>query len=143
MPSSMKVLIVEDETLYRETLATMVSGWGYEVATAETGQEALENVLFQGVDVLLLDVFLPDTTAFELIPKLQDRYPGIRIVALTGKGCRELERRLRALGAAYYIAKPFQRAELESVSRPHGRPARDSGRLPRATTTRESTWLTT
>ena len=115
MPSTMKVLIVEDETLYRETLATMVSGWGYEVATAETGQEALENVLFQGIDVLLLDVFLPDATAFELIPKLQDRYPGIRIIALTGNGCRELERRLRALGASYYIAKPFQRAELESV----------------------------
>jgi CheY-like chemotaxis protein len=115
MPSTMKILIVEDETLYRETLATMVSGLGYEVATAETGREALENVLFQGVDVLLLDVFLPDTTAFELIPELQDRYPGIRIIALTGKGCRELERRLRALGASYYIAKPFQRAELESV----------------------------
>ena len=48
MPSTMKILIVEDETLYRETLATMVSGLGYEVATAETGREALENVLFQG-----------------------------------------------------------------------------------------------
>jgi CheY-like chemotaxis protein len=128
MPSSMKVLIVEDEALYRETLATMVSGLGYEVATAETGREALENVLFQGIDVLLLDVFLPDATAFELIPKLQDRYPGTCIVALTGHSCRELERRLRALGAAYYIAKPFQRAELERVfDHMAGRPGIQAG----------------
>ena len=111
----MKVLIVEDEVLYSEMLAATVSAWGHEVHTAETGRQALESVLFQGIDVLLLDVFLPDTTATELIPKLMSLYPETRLIALTGQGSCELGRRLRLLGASYCIAKPFQRAELQRI----------------------------
>jgi len=88
---------------------------GHEVHTAESGQQALESILLEGMDVLLIDVYLPDTTAMALIPQLRDLYPATRIVALTGHSCRELERRLRALGVSYYIAKPFQKAELERV----------------------------
>jgi CheY-like chemotaxis protein len=51
----------------------------------------------------------------ELIPKLKVLYPDTRIIALTGHSCRELERRLRVLGASYYLAKPFQKAELQKV----------------------------
>jgi DNA-binding response OmpR family regulator len=111
----MKVLIVEDEVLYSAVLSATVSAWGHEVVTAETGQKALESVLFQGIDVLLIDVFWPDSTALDLIPKLISLYPETRLIALTGQGSHELERRLRLLGVSHCIAKPFQSKELQRV----------------------------
>ena len=65
--------------------------------------------------LFLLDVFLPDATAMELIPQLKVLQAEARIITLTGQSSRELERTLRELGISYYMAKPFQRDELHSL----------------------------
>lgn len=111
----MNVLIVDDEALQRELLVKVVEGAGHQVAEAADAAEALERVQLQHFDLFLLDVFLPDMTALELIPAIKDEHPDARIVTLTGQSSRELERQLRELGISYYMAKPFQRAELESL----------------------------
>jgi len=60
-------------------------------------------------------VFLPDTTAVELIAQLKALQPEARIITLTGRSSRDLERKLRELGISYYMAKPFQRDEHHSI----------------------------
>jgi DNA-binding response OmpR family regulator len=50
-----------------------------------------------------------------LILRIKLLQPDARIITLTGTNSRELERRLRELGIAYYMAKPFQRAELQGI----------------------------
>ena len=62
-------------------------------------------------------------TALELIPLIKSLQPDARIITLTGQSSRELERRLRELGITYYMAKPFQREELQKhLSHLAGRP---------------------
>ncbi len=111
----MRILIVEDEDLQRRVLEAQVAGWGHAVSTAASGKEALCAATAADLDLLLLDVFLPDTTALELIPQLRALGVNAAIITLTGKSSRDLERRLRELGIAYYMAKPVAAVELKSI----------------------------
>jgi DNA-binding response OmpR family regulator len=111
----MKILIVEDEMLQAEMLTRMLRTWEHEVVSVDGGQEALDALERCVPDLILLDVFLPDITAMELIPQIKAIQPDARIITLTGQSSRELERKLRELGISYYMAKPFQRAELHSI----------------------------
>jgi CheY-like chemotaxis protein len=111
----LKVLVVEDEVLQREVFLELLGRWGHIAFLAANGAQALERMKIETFDLFMLDVFLPDMTALELIPRIKLLQPDARIITLTGTSSRELERRLRELGIAYYMAKPFQRAELEAI----------------------------
>jgi DNA-binding response OmpR family regulator len=111
----MKILIVEDEILQAEILTRMLRTWEHEVVSVDGGHKALDTLQRCVPDLILLDVFLPDTTAMELIPQIKAIQPDARIITLTGQSSRELERKLRELGISYYMAKPFQRVELHSI----------------------------
>ena len=75
----------------------MMRGWRFDAASADTGAKAVELAGRQGFDLFLLDVFLPDMTARELVPALKTLQPEVPIITLTGQGCRRLERDLREL----------------------------------------------
>jgi response regulator RpfG family c-di-GMP phosphodiesterase len=96
-----------------------------------SGEHALAAVERCAPDLILLDVFLPDTTAVELIPQIKSILPNTRCIPLTGQSSRELERRLRELGITYYMANPFRRVDLQGHSfapvRPAQAPAPASG----------------
>lgn len=111
----MHILIAEDDGLYRETLVRMVEGWGHAVTAVETGLAALEKGAAERIDLFLLDVFLPDMTAVDVIPRLRSFCPDANVITLTGQSSRELELVLRQLGIAYYMAKPVQASELKSI----------------------------
>jgi CheY-like chemotaxis protein len=111
----MNILIVEDEILQAEMLTRMLQTWGHAVVSVDSGQQALDRLARGAPDLILLDVFLPDITAVELIPQIKAIQPDARIITLTGQSSRELERKLRELGISYYMAKPFQRGELHSI----------------------------
>jgi DNA-binding response OmpR family regulator len=125
----MRVLVVEDEILQAKMVTCMLKAWGHTVMSVDDGQKALAAVERSAPDLILLDVFLPDATAVELIPQIKAVQPDARIITLTGQSSRELERSLRELGITYYMAKPFQREELHSIlSHLSGRPATQPGR---------------
>jgi DNA-binding response OmpR family regulator len=111
----MRIMIVEDETLQAEIMTRMLRDWGHEVVCVGDGQQALDAFEQAEPDLVLLDVFLPDMTAMELIPQLKAIQREVRIITFTGQSSRELERRLRELGIFYYMAKPFQQNELHSI----------------------------
>jgi CheY-like chemotaxis protein len=111
----MKVLIVDDEVLQLEVIEKLITGWGHLSVLAGSGKQAIEQLRMSRFDLFMLDVFLPDMTAIELIPQIKALQSDARIITLTGQSSRELERRVRELGIAYYMAKPFQRDELHSI----------------------------
>jgi DNA-binding response OmpR family regulator len=109
------ILIVEDDFYYQDMLAKMVQGWSHDVTCSENGRSALEKASAMDFDLFLLDVFLPDMTAMDLIPRLRVFRPDARVITLTGQSTRDLELKLRELGIAYYMAKPVPAAELKSI----------------------------
>lgn len=111
----MKILVVEDEPLHLDLLCRQLWSWGHTPAPAPSGEAALACAAAEGYDLFLLDVFLSDTTAMELIPRLRALQPDVPAVTVTGQNSRELELELRQLGIAYYLAKPIQPAELQAL----------------------------
>jgi len=106
-----KVLIVEDETVLRETLRYNLQRQGYEVHTAADGRSALQVARQEHPDLILLDVMLPGLDGFEVCRILRQEM-SVPVLMLTAK-TEEVDKVVGLeLGADDYITKPFSMREL-------------------------------
>ncbi len=109
-----KVLVVDDSWTDLTLIATPLRESGYEVITAVDGEEALEKVLAERPQCVLLDVILPKQNGFQLCRKLKqmEQSRDIPIILISGKNT-PLDRRWGLQqGADLYITKPFNKEEL-------------------------------
>ena len=106
-----KILLVEDEESFREGLSFILSKEGYEVITADNGNDAVTQFEQHGADLVLLDVMLPGLSGLEVCKKLRNMTK-VPIIMLTAKDT-ELDKVLGLeIGADDYITKPFSSREL-------------------------------
>ncbi len=107
------VLIVEDDSAARSALEEHLRDEGYRPLAAENGQRAME--LFRtGVDVVLLDYALPDTTGFEIARGMNEHDPSARIIMVTSHAALDHAVAGMKLGLFDYLSKPV---DLEQLSR--------------------------
>jgi two-component system phosphate regulon response regulator PhoB len=109
-----RVLVVEDETDIRDMLAFNLRQEGYDVAVADTGSAALEEVNQFGPDLVVLDLMLPDISGVEVCRRIRGRdgQPQPAVIMLTAKG-EEIDRVVGfEVGADDYVVKPFSVREL-------------------------------
>jgi two-component system response regulator MprA len=106
-----RVLIADDEAAVRDALGRVLVHEGYEVESASRGDEALEQAL-AGVDLVLLDVLMPEPDGLEVCRVLRQRGVQTPILMLTARG--DTSDRVAGLdaGADDYLAKPFELDEL-------------------------------
>lgn len=106
------VLIVEDDDHIRRFVAINLERNGFTVTEAALGKLALQSMLEDPPDVVVLDIMLPDMDGFALCRELREVDPDIVIVFLTARG-QDLDRiKGLELGADDYIVKPFNPLEL-------------------------------
>lgn len=113
-----RVLIVDDEPNIVVSLQFLMMQCGFEVATATSGEEALEIIMKFQPDLILLDVMLPGIDGYEVceIVRLNPKWRGIRIIFLSAKGKEEDIAKGMVLGADDYITKPYaNKAVTEKV----------------------------
>jgi diguanylate cyclase (GGDEF)-like protein len=114
--SSLCILIVDDEPRNFDVIEAFLSEYGYELNYASSGQEALKSLEILEIDLILLDVMMPDMDGIEFceriqaIPKLRP-IPIIMVTALTAK--KDLAQCLNA-GAVDFISKPVHGLELRA-----------------------------
>ncbi len=109
-----RVLVVDDEPNIVLSLRFLMEREGFEVEVAPTGEAALEALARAPVDLILLDVMMPELDGFEVCQRIRTNpaWARAKIVMLTAKG-RALERdRGLGLGADAYVTKPFSTREL-------------------------------
>jgi two-component system cell cycle response regulator len=115
---SKKILIVDDEPSIVELIRRiLVEEGGFDVATAVNGNEALAALEGGGIDLILLDVLMPDVSGFDLCRTLKQdqRYKDIPVVFVTAKeGGDSLLEGLES-GGAMYLAKPISIRKLLAV----------------------------
>ena len=101
------ILIVDDDESTLRTLSLVFKKRGYQVATAETGQDALEKAKGKFFNLALLDLKLPDMEGAELLTPLKQMHPDMVLLMVTAYA--SLETALKALhnGASAYITKPL------------------------------------
>ncbi|WP_249976603.1 response regulator transcription factor [Vreelandella olivaria] len=109
-----KVLVVDDEPNIVLSLEFLMEQAGFEVVTAEDGEQALAHVRESLPDLLLLDISLPGISGFDVLERLRSEEVTVHlpIIMLTAHG-RDVEREKgMALGADDYITKPFSTQSL-------------------------------
>ena len=109
-----KILIADDEPNIVISLEYLLKREGYEVLVARDGQEALDAIVREHPDLVLLDVMMPHKTGFEVCQAVRTT-PGvdsIPILMLTARGRETDVAKGLALGANAYMTKPFSTREL-------------------------------
>ena len=108
------VLVVDDEPNIVLSLEYLMKQKGYEVRSANNGEEALNALNEKLPDLILLDVMMPKPDGYEVCQKIRatPEWKDIAIIMLTAKG-REVEREKGlAMGADDYVTKPFATQDL-------------------------------
>lgn len=106
----MKILIVEDEVSISNLIKINLDVAGYKTRQAYDGEEALDIISKNKIDLILLDVMIPKIDGFELIQKI--KYMSIPVIFLTAKDSVIDKVTGLRLGAEDYIVKPFESIEL-------------------------------
>jgi two-component system response regulator AtoC len=107
-----RILIVDDDDALRESLEMILASEGYQVATANNGDAALERLDEVPIDVVLCDVSMPGLDGFDLLPQIARKLPGTPIVMMSASSAADLAIETMKLGAYDYIAKPLQSPEV-------------------------------
>ena len=105
------VLIVDDEVQILRALQINLNARGYSTVTAFTGQEALDQAARHPVDVVILDLGLPDLDGVEVLRRLR-RWSGVPVIVLSARHGSEDKIQALDAGADDYITKPFGMDEL-------------------------------
>ncbi|MFP6732416.1 MAG: response regulator transcription factor [Rhodospirillales bacterium] len=105
------LLIVEDDELVQSLLAAYMKGEGYKVSYAGTGKEMMATLNAENIDLILLDLGLPDEDGLTLTRQIRAR-SSIPIIVITQRQSREDRLAALELGADDYLTKPFDPEEL-------------------------------
>ncbi|MBN2186138.1 MAG: response regulator [Dehalococcoidia bacterium] len=107
------VLIVEDETIMRESLRDWLKDEGYEVETAEAGEEALQRIGEKEFGVAVLDLRLPGRDGLEVLREAVAQNPTLKGIIITAYPSVETAVEAMKTGAVDYMVKPFTPDALE------------------------------
>jgi DNA-binding response OmpR family regulator len=114
-----RILVIEDDDVIGVNLVRALSAEGWDAARVSTGEDAVRSLDGVPVDLMLLDLGLPDIDGIELCSLLRERAPGATVVMLSARA-EEIEVVVGLdAGADDYITKPFRLAELLARLRAH------------------------
>ncbi len=107
-----RVLLVDDETDFLETLVKRLQKRNTAVAGAQSGTEALDLLEREDFDVVVLDVRMPGMDGIETLREIRKRFPLVEVVLLTGHANMEVAVEGMEIGAFDYLMKPIDLDEL-------------------------------
>ena len=110
--SSTKIFIVDDELVMRKSLSGWLERDGYEVDTAESGEEAIEKLKETRFDVLLVDIKMEGISGLDVLKHVRENDPDVAVVMITAYGSISTAIEAIKNGAYDYLLKPFDPDEL-------------------------------
>jgi two-component system response regulator PilR (NtrC family) len=108
----MRILIIDDEPVLQDVLSTLLRREGFQVAQALTAADGLRQAEEGDVDLVLLDLMLPDRPGMEVLSELKKRDPEVVVVVITAYSSVETAIGAMRDGAFHYIPKPFKNQEV-------------------------------
>jgi len=118
---STRLLVIDDDNLVRAALTDMLQTAGFVVVTASNGRLGLELLETTPVDAVITDILMPEQEGLETIREARQRFPDIRILAISGGGSgggeTQLLRFAESFGADQTLPKPFTGSQLVAAVR--------------------------
>lgn len=128
-----KILLVDDEKEFVETLAERLAARDFEVSTALDGDEGIKRLREREIDVVILDVLMPGKDGIQTLQEIKQIKPILEVIMLTGHGTIETAIQGMRLGAYDYLMKPTDMAELvDKINKAAGRKAEHEERIRQA-----------
>ena len=112
-----KILVVDDEPIIRENLERILKEERYAVSSVGTGREALTFLESTNVDVVLLDLNLPDINGLDVLEKAKELDPDLMVIVITGYASVDSAVKALKIGAYDYIKKPFKADVIKLIIR--------------------------
>jgi DNA-binding NtrC family response regulator len=109
---TIKVLLVDDEAEFSETLIKRMKKRNVDITGVRSGEEALQTLDQGPIDVVILDVRMPGMDGIETLRALKKRHPLIEVIMLTGHASVEVAVQGMEFGAFDYLMKPMQIDDL-------------------------------
>jgi DNA-binding response OmpR family regulator len=110
------ILIVDDEKNIRLTLSQVLETLGAEIDTAADGEEALVKLKGREFGLILLDIRMPGMDGMEILRRVRDIRPDIRVIMITAYGTIESAVEAMKLGAVDFLQKPFDPEEIRELA---------------------------
>jgi len=128
-----KVLLVDDEEEFVETLAQRLEVRDFDVITATNGADALERVENEEIDLVILDVQMPGVDGVQVLRQIKQIKPLIEVIMLTGHATVESAIEGMKLGAFDFLLKPTETEDLvDKINRAFSRKAEHDRRIQEA-----------
>jgi DNA-binding response OmpR family regulator len=118
------VQIVDDDPLFREVVAQILTAAGHRVLLASGVHEALALIRLEKPEFILTDQMMPDLDGLSLVHRLRahGEWDDVRVIVVSAKGAPEDIERARRAGADDYLVKPFSAADLRAKVETLGAP---------------------
>jgi DNA-binding NtrC family response regulator len=111
LPGS-RVLVIDDDENMARSIERRLNRHKVEVALVHSGNDALEALGREAIDVILLDVRMPDMDGIEVLTAIKESWPDIPVIMMTGYATVEMAVNAMKIGAFDFIQKPFEPEEL-------------------------------
>ncbi len=116
MADKVRILVVDDELVIRESLHGWLKKSGYRVDTAESGSAALAMLNKTPYDLLFLDIMMPVMSGLEVLEVAKENYPHTLVIMITAYGSVETAVQAMKMGAVDYLMKPFDPDQLSLLT---------------------------
>ena len=114
MTALRKVLVVDDDPVIGKSFDRVLSGKGYAVIEAETGEAAIEKLATEDYDLVVTDIRMPGMSGLEVAERVRTKQPWMPVLIVTGYGSDESEARAKAAGVTEFLRKPLSPEMIES-----------------------------
>jgi len=119
MDGKQVILVADDEPVVRDLLQRVLTGAGYEVMLAESGEQAIELSRTVRLDMILMDINMPGIGGVSALRTIAQQVPMTRMIMLTAVNDPKTAKVAMDLGAIDYLTKPIDIATLKKVIHTH------------------------
>jgi CheY-like chemotaxis protein len=116
MKTKPQVLVIDDDAVVGRSFNRVLSGKGYEVDTALSGEEGLEDLDNAQYDVVFTDIKMPGMDGLEVAERIRAKCPWTPVVVITGYGTEENEAKASVLGVSGFVRKPLTPEIIENIT---------------------------
>lgn len=103
-----RLLLVDDEERFRDTLAKRLKETGYDVEGVGSGMDAIDLLAAQKFDIVIMDIQMPGLSGIETLSEIRAKHIGVEVIMLTGHGDVSSAVEGMRLGAYDYLMKPYE-----------------------------------
>ncbi|MEY1637939.1 sigma-54-dependent transcriptional regulator [Tenuifilum osseticum] len=109
------ILVLDDEKVFRKEIKEFLDGEGFSVLTAERPSEAFSILSENHIDILILDLRLPEMDGLQVLTKVKEEYPDIEVIMITGHGDMDAVINAMRMGAIEFFPKPFRLLDMRAA----------------------------